>query len=90
VGADQLAVLAGGAGAGVDSGPHRADVAAHQRRHVGAADLYLAGQCHVGRLAHGVGGGDGGDQSLGFDKAQGLVITAVANIVSCHERYLKE
>ena len=73
VSADQLAVLAGGVGAGIDSGSHRADVAADERRDISAADLHLAGQGDVGRLAHRVGGCDGGDQALGFDQAEGFV-----------------
>src|SRR5687767_12861610 len=41
VGADQLAVLAGRRGAGIDRGTDRADVAAHERGDIGAADLNL-------------------------------------------------
>src|SRR5438270_12920234 len=78
VSADQLAVLAGGLGAGVNGGADGADVAADEGGHVSAADLHLAGQGDVGRLAHGVGRGDGGDQALGLDQAEGLVVVAVS------------
>src|SRR5262245_42983495 len=81
--ADQFAVLAGGAGAGIDGGTNRADVAAYQRGDISAADLDLPGQGDVGRLAHGIGGRDGGDQALGFDQAQRLVIVFVASSC-CH------
>src|SRR5437870_11773905 len=76
--ADELAVLAGGLGAGVNSGADGADVAADKSCHVGAADLHLAGKSDIGRLAHGIGCGDGGDQTLGLDQAERLVVVAVA------------
>ena len=76
---EEIAALAlSGGAASIDRGADRADVAAHQRGDVGAADLHLAGQRDVGGLGHRVGGGDGGDQALGLDQAEGFVVVAVA------------
>src|ERR1700722_20160476 len=76
MGADQFAVLTCGRGPGVKGGADRADVATDQGRHISAANLHLSGQADVGRLAHGVGGGDGGDHALGLDQAEGVGMIA--------------
>ena len=51
VGADQLADLAGGLGAGLDGRPHAADVALDQGGDIGAADLDAAGKCTLAALS---------------------------------------
>src|SRR5262249_18445722 len=48
------------------------------------ADLHLAGQRHVGRLAHRVGGGDRGDQALGLDQAERLAVAVAPVAVGSH------
>ena len=78
MGADQLADLAGGLGAGLDGRPHASHVTLDQSRDIRAADLHSAGEMHVGRFEHGVGRLDHSDQALGLDQAQGVAVGCAA------------
>ena len=68
--ADELADAAGGGGAGIGRGLHRADVAAHDRRHEARVDFLPADEHDVGRLAHRVGGFDHADEAARLDHAE--------------------
>src|ERR1043166_8028969 len=50
-----------------------------------AANVALAGQGHVGSLAHRIRGGDGGDQPLRLHQAPCVLIRSVSKIVGGHE-----
>jgi len=70
VNADQFADAPGCRGARIGGRFDRAHVAAHGDHHQTGAHEFLAGQHHIGRLDHGIGSFNGGDQPLGFDHAE--------------------
>ncbi len=57
----------------VDRRADRADISADDGRDVGAADLNLTDERDVGRLEHGIGRLDLGDEPFGFNQSDGFV-----------------
>ena len=60
-----------GIGTGAHGGVHGAGLATHQDGHVAATNELTADQAHFGSLGHGVGRLDRGNQTAGFNHAQG-------------------
>ncbi len=70
--AHQLAHALSSSGAGVGGGLDGAHVAADHDGHQTAAHMDLADEGDVGGLDHGIGGLNGGDETLGLDHAKCL------------------
>ena len=78
MGADQLADLAGGFGAGLDGRPDAADIALDEGGDIPPPTCTRPAKLDVGRLEHGVGRLDHADQALGLDQAQGVAVGRAA------------
>lgn len=61
-----------GGGAGVGSGFAGGHIAADQRGHIAAADLFVGDELHAGSLDHSISSFDETNQTTGFDHAKSV------------------